>query len=124
MRVFTTSSLFFLSSLCTVARCLRCIPAPGALPTLPDCRDLTNAIAYVSSLPGENILRTWGRRLVVTTDTMNLPKVYWLRGEGPIACAVIDQRTRRAATGWPVLIKGLITNAEADCLNLKKDNET
>ena len=88
MRVFPTSSLFFLSSLCIVVKCLRCIPSPGALPTLPDCRDLTDAIAYVSHLPGENVLKTWGRRLPETPETMHLPKVFWLGGQGPTTCAV------------------------------------
>ena len=88
MILFSTSSLFFLSSLCTVAQCLRCISPPGALPTLPDCRDLTNAIAYVSRLPGENVRKSWGRRLPETPDTVNLPRVYWLSGRGPSTCAV------------------------------------
>ncbi len=88
MIVLPTSALFFLSSLYTVAKCLRCIAPPGALPTLPDCRDLTNAIAYVSHLPGENDLKTWGRLLPETPDTVNLPRVYWVSGQGPTTCAV------------------------------------
>lgn len=88
MILFSTSSVFFLWSICTVARCLRCIPPPGALPTLPDCRDLTNAIASVSRLPGENIVKAWGRHLPETSDTVNLPRVYWVSGRGPTTCAV------------------------------------
>lgn len=88
MMLLSTSSLFFLSSIWTVAQCLRCISPPGALPTLPDCRDLTNAIAFASRLPGENVLKSWGRHLPETPDTVKLPKVYWLSGRGPTTCAV------------------------------------
>ena len=88
MRLFSTSSLLLLSSLCTVAQCLRCIPAPGAPPTFADCRDLTNAIAYASRLPGENIPKSWGRNLPDSPETVRLPRVYWLRLLGPTTCAV------------------------------------
>lgn len=88
MILFSTSSLPLLSSLCTVAQCLRCMPPPGILPNLPDCRDLTNAIAYVSRLPGENVRKSWGRGLPETPDTVRLPKVYWLSDRGPTTCAV------------------------------------
>ena len=88
--LFSTSSLFFLSSFCTVAQCLSCISPPGALPTFPDCQDLTNAIAYVSHIPGKNVRKSWGRGLPDTPDTVKLPKVYWLSGggRGPTTCAV------------------------------------
>ena len=89
MILFSTSSLPLLSSLCTVAQCLRCIPPPGALPNLSDCRDLTNAIEYVSHLPGENAPKYWGRNILETPATVKLPKVYWLGGRGPTTCAVI-----------------------------------
>lgn len=65
------------------------MPPPGALPTLSDCRDLTNAIDYVSHLPGENVPRSWGRNRPETPETVRLPKVYWLGGRGPATCAVI-----------------------------------
>ena len=88
MILIATPSLPLLASLCTVAQCLRCIPPPGAPPTFPDCRDLTNAIAYASRLPGENVLKSWGRNLPTTPDTVRLPRIYWLRNQGPTTCAV------------------------------------
>ncbi|MCJ1459223.1 hypothetical protein MMC28_009600 [Mycoblastus sanguinarius] len=81
-------SLSILLCLCTLAQSLQCISPPGALPTFPDCRDLTNAIAYASRLPGGNTPKSWGRYLPETPDTTKLPKVYWLAGRGPATCAV------------------------------------
>lgn len=86
--MFTISSISFLTSLCTLAQCLQCIPPPGAPPTFPDCRDLTNAIAFAARLPAENVQKSWGRNLPTTPDTVTLPRVYWLRNLGPTTCAV------------------------------------
>lgn len=67
---------------------MECLPPRGALPTVKDCRDLTNAILYLASLPGENNMKTWGRRLPSTPDTQKVPKIYWIVGRGPTTCAV------------------------------------
>jgi len=70
------------------SRSMECLLPRGALPTVRDCQDLTDAIAYLARFPGENNPKTWGRRLPSTTDTQNLPKIYWIVGRGPTTCAV------------------------------------
>lgn len=65
-----------------------CTNAPGLLPTISDCNDLTDAIRGLSRLPGENNMRAWGRRLPTTLDTQKVPKIFWIAGRGPTTCAV------------------------------------
>lgn len=67
---------------------VECFHARSALPILSHCQDITDAIAYLSRMPGENDLRAWGRRLPTSQYTEKLPKVYWLSGRGPTTCAV------------------------------------
>lgn len=77
-----------LSCLISISHAMECLPPRGNLPTVRDCRDLTDAIAYLARLPGENNLKTWGRRLPSTPDTQKVPKIYWIVGRGPTTCAV------------------------------------
>ncbi len=65
-----------------------CTAARGPLPTVKDCTDLTDAIKWLSSLPNENNVKAWGRRLPTTLDTQKVPKVFWISGRGPTTCAV------------------------------------
>ncbi|CAF9930353.1 hypothetical protein IMSHALPRED_008149 [Imshaugia aleurites] len=65
-----------------------CTTAPSLLPTVSDCNDLTGAINWLSSLPGENTMKAWGRRLPTTDDTQKVPKVFWIAGRGPTTCAI------------------------------------
>ena len=65
MNVLRKPVLFLvtLSLLCASCRCLECLYPRSALPTVRDCEDLTEAIAYLSRLPGENVPKMWGRHL-------------------------------------------------------------
>lgn len=67
---------------------MECLLPPGALPIVRHCQDLTDAIAYLSRLPEENNLKTWGRRLPSTANSQKVPKIYWIVGRGPTTCAV------------------------------------
>lgn len=65
-----------------------CFHARAALPVSFHCQDLIEAIAYLSRIPGENDVRSWGRRLPTELHTMKVPKSYWIAGRGPSTCAV------------------------------------
>ncbi len=84
-------SLLLLSasfSIYTLSQAAICTAARGPLPTVKDCNDLTDAIRWLSSLPNENNVKAWGRRLPTTLDTQKVPKVFWISGRGPTTCAV------------------------------------
>ena len=72
----------------TLSRAAICYAAPSLLPTVKDCTDLIDAISWLSSLPNENNMKAWGRRLPSTLDTQKVPKVFWISGRGPTTCAV------------------------------------
>ena len=66
-----------------------CFPAPRALPNLFHCRELASAIAWLAHRPGEDGLKSWGRRLPTAAETENLPKTYYIVGAVlPTTCAV------------------------------------
>lgn len=65
-----------------------CTPARGLLPTVGDCKDLIDAIAWLSRMPDENNMKAWSRRLPTTLDTQKVPKVFWISGRGPTTCEV------------------------------------
>lgn len=65
-----------------------CTNSRGPLPTVKDCKDIVEAVTYLSSLPGENVRKAWGRQLPTTYHTEKLPKVFWISGRGPITCAI------------------------------------
>lgn len=65
-----------------------CTDSRGPLPTIKDCKDIVEAVTYLSRLPGENAKKAWGRQLPTTPDTEKLPKVFWISGRGPITCAI------------------------------------
>ena len=72
----------------TLSQAAICTAARGLLPTVSDCNDLIGAISWLASLPGENNMKAWGRRLPSTLDTQKVPKVFWISGRGPTTCAV------------------------------------
>ena len=83
--------LLLLSASFTIYTCSRaaiCTSVRGALPTLKDCKDIAEAVSWVSRLPGENNMKAWGRRLPTTLDTEKVPKVFWISGRGPTTCAI------------------------------------
>ena len=72
----------------THARDAICITSRGLLPTIRDCRDIAEAVSWLSQQPHENELKAWGRGLPETSDTQQIPKVFWLSGRGPTTCAI------------------------------------
>ena len=72
----------------TLSRVAICTSAPSLLPTINDCKDIAEAISWLSRMPDENNMKAWGRRLPTTLDTQNVPKVVWLSGRGPTTCAI------------------------------------
>ena len=73
---------------------IECYRARTAIPLAGHCQALVEAIEYLSGMPGENNVRSWGRHLPTTPQTMKVPKVYWIGGRGPDTCAVhVDVRS-------------------------------
>ena len=72
----------------THARDAICITSPGLLPTIRDCIDIAEAVGWLSQLPRENDMKAWGRGLPTTSDTQQIPKVFWISGRGPVTCAI------------------------------------
>lgn len=73
-------TLVILATLCPKSLEIECFHARSALPNISHCQELTNAIAWLSRMPGENNVRAWGRRLPTTAETQELPKVYFIDG--------------------------------------------
>lgn len=82
-----------------------CHPALARLPTESDCLDLTNALAYASQL--YPLPKRWGRHLVSSADTEELPRWYWIETAHPMTtCAVvvdIGRRDRWVVDTFPLL---------------------
>lgn len=74
-----------LHTLCEIAFSTECFHARSALPTIRDCEDLTDAIAFLSRLPNENNVTTWGRRLPTGPYIQSLPQDYSIVGRGSFA---------------------------------------
>ncbi|KAG7009739.1 hypothetical protein G7Y79_00001g000110 [Physcia stellaris] len=82
-----------------------CHPALGRLPTEPDCLALTDALAYASQLYPSP--RRWGRHLVSSGETEELPRWFWIESPRPTTtCAVvvdIGRRDRWVVDTFPML---------------------
>ena len=76
------------STIYSHAQAAICTSARGLLPTISDCKDIAEAIHWLSRLPNENNMKAWGRGLPSTLDTEKVPKVFWISGRGPTTCAV------------------------------------
>ena len=86
--VYRSFRVVVLAALCPSSLGIECYRARSALPIASHCQDLIGAIDYLSRMPGQDNIRTWGARLPTTPDSMNLPQVYWIGGRGPETCAV------------------------------------
>lgn len=85
---FSLLLLFASFAIFTHSQAAICTAGRGLLPTMTDCNELIEAISWLSRLPGENVMRAWGRRLPTTSDTQKVPKIFWIAGRGPTTCAV------------------------------------
>ena len=65
-----------------------CTSSSGPLPRVKDCREIAEAVALLSRLPGENEKKAWGRNLPNTDISQRIPKVFWISGRGPRTCAI------------------------------------
>ena len=72
----------------TLSRVAICTSARHLLPTISDCKDIAEAVSWLSRMPEENNMKAWGRRLPTTPDTQKVPKVFWISGRGPTTCAI------------------------------------
>ena len=87
----------------THAEAAICISARRLLPTVSDCTDIAEAVSGLARLPGENVMKVWGRGLPSTHDTQHVPKVFWLPGRGPTSCAIhvdVDEYSPFAADSF------------------------